>query len=196
MMKILFSASANARLDEEAAKQARFVKLASLIPNRQTEENQTSTSANPDIKTLEEFHKKLTDGTITNINETDYCGWSYLHYAAARNNFEAINMLLKFGADVNLTSKEKETPLYISVVFENLEAVNALLKGNANVNTYDSLGSHLLFIAEIQKNEKLNEILNLNQRKQTVDIYRNELLERKREKEMLFKLQKEKEFCR
>lgn len=196
MMKILFSASANARLDEEATKQARFVKLASLIPNRQTEESQTSTSANPDIKTLEEFHKKLTDGTITNINETDYCGWSYLHYAAARNNVEAINMLLKFGADVNLTSKEKETPLYISVVFENLEAVNALLKGNANVNTYDALGSHLLFIAEIQKNEKLNEILNLNQRKQTVDIYRNELLERKREKEMLFKLQKEKEFCR
>lgn len=196
MMKMLFGASTNTKLDEEAIKQARFVKLASLIPNRQTEERQTATSANPDIQTLEEFHKKLTDGTIKNVNETDYCGWGYLHYAAARNNVDAINMLLKFGADVNLASKEKETPLYISVVFENLEAVNALLKGNANVNTYDALGSHLLFIAEIQRNEKLNEILNLNQRKQTVDIYRNELLERKREKEMLLKLQKEKEFCR
>ena len=47
--------------------------------------------------------------------ETDICGWTPLHYAAARGNGDDIGELFKFGVDPNATDLAGWTPLHYAI---------------------------------------------------------------------------------
>ena len=47
----------------------------------------------------------ILDGTI-NINTQDYAGWSALHEACNKGYYDIVRMLVKHGANVNLSSHD------------------------------------------------------------------------------------------
>jgi ankyrin repeat protein len=119
------------------------------------------------------------------INETDSNKWGYLHYAAARNNSEIIDVLLKKGANIEEKNIDGKTPLYIAIMFESLDAIKILLENGANKNVYDNIGHHLLYSAELRKNEEINKLLNLEEEKKSINIYENSYITKLIEKAKL-----------
>ncbi len=156
--------------DTNAQRLENFKSICSLIPNKH---EFYASSANGEYKTLNQFKKKFEDGEIKDINAQDTLGWSFLHYAVARNNIEAINFIIKNGGNIEIKNIDGETPLFTATVLENIEAIKALLKLNANVDTRNKAGMHLLYLAEHKRNPKIGEILSLEQRKKYIDIYSN-----------------------
>jgi ankyrin repeat protein len=64
------------------------------------------------VKILERILNQLTDQKI--INELDNCGYALIHYFALVNYYEAIKLLAKFGANLNLMSEDGSYPLLIA----------------------------------------------------------------------------------
>ena len=154
-----------------------FKEILSYMPAKLVNGKQVISSASP-LASDELFVEKTEK--IKDINAQDDYGWGFLHYAVARNNIFAIDTLLKMGADIELKNKDEETPLFLAVVFEHLDAVKALLEKGANSDERNVLGNHLLYIAEIQKNLELSKMLDIENKKKEIDIYRNIKLERER----------------
>ncbi len=152
-----------------------FKSICALIPNKH---EFYASSAYSENKTLDKFEQKFRNGEIENINASDAFGWTFLHYAVSRNNIEAINFIVKNGGDIELKNEDGETPLFTATVLENLDAMKALIKLGAKIDTRNSLGIHLLYIAEHKKNSEIGNILRLEQKKKTIDIYSNPTIEK------------------
>ena len=83
-----------------------------------------------------------------NVNLQDYDGYTALHYAVKRKNFDAVSCLVHNGADVNLFTSSKQTPLMMACqLSHNMDAVNLLLNKGANVNLQDRVGQSALHFA-------------------------------------------------
>ncbi|AVP88027.1 hypothetical protein phytr_11010 [Candidatus Phycorickettsia trachydisci] len=55
-----------------------------------------------------------------------------MHYAARQNHADVVQLLIKFGADVNIMDDDQQTPLYIAVTDRHPDIVNFLIdKGKA-----------------------------------------------------------------
>ncbi|WP_449420526.1 ankyrin repeat domain-containing protein [Phormidium nigroviride] len=77
--------------------------------------------------------------------------------AAADNNIKALQLLLKFGIDLNTKSEdegdESWTPLMIATELRNIEFVEALLELKAEVNARDNNGKTALMLAAKYRND-------------------------------------------
>ena len=60
----------------------------------------------------------ILDGTI-DINTQDYAGWSALHEACNRGYYDIVELLIKHGANVNLSSHDG-TRLYNSFIAKSI----------------------------------------------------------------------------
>ena len=156
----------------------------SLIPANVTYAH----SARNDVHDMSLFEKALNDKIIKDINASDNLGWTFLHYAAARNNPDAIDFLVKHGADIELKNRESETALYLATIMENIDAIKELVKLGANIDTRNSIGNHVLFIVEHLRNNEIKNILQLEKNKETMDIYNNPKFDN------LYKIRLRKEF--
>ena len=76
------------------------------------------------------FRRALGPPEPTSLVDKD--GWSPLHRAAANNQVEAIDALLKAGANVNQLSKSQAPPLWFAAANNHREAVTALLDAGAD----------------------------------------------------------------
>ena len=101
----------NIEFTNETAKTVSFRSIVSLIPSK----TNFSSSARADLKDLSQFKNAINNGTIK-INAKDELDWTFLHYAAARNNAEAIEFLIKKGAKTEITNSDGETPLFIATI--------------------------------------------------------------------------------
>ena len=146
-----------------------FRSIASLIPAKTIFSN----SARLDVKDMSQFENALKTGLVKNINASDDLGWTFLHYASARNNAEAIAFLIKNGANTEITNSDGETPLFVATVLENVEAIRTLVKLGANVDIRNSSGDHILYIVDHMKNQEVKNALQLELKKKTIDIYSN-----------------------
>ena len=82
------------------------------------------------------------------VNLQDHVGYTALHHAVQRRNFDAVSCLVHNGADVNLfTSINKHTPLMSACQFHNMDAINVLLNKGADVNLQDRDGKSALHFA-------------------------------------------------
>lgn len=158
---------------DKSTRKKTLLKYVNLIPkdlnniaNNSFEETETSS---------EKFLELLNNGEI-NIMQKDSFGWGYLHYAAARNNSDIIKALIKKGANIEEKSIDMETPLLVAVIFENISAIKTLLKYDANKYIHDKDGNHLLYIAKIQNNKELNNVLNLENEMKNINIFENSIL--------------------
>ena len=55
-----------------------------------------------------------------------------LQFACVTNNYPAIELLLMYGANINLPDKEGNTPLMLAVMNEALESINSLMKSGCD----------------------------------------------------------------
>ena len=68
---------------------------------------------------------------------------------------KTIELLIKFGANINAIDKTKSTALHEAAFFENVDVVKALLKANAEYEILNSKGNTPLIIAYLKKNQQV-----------------------------------------
>lgn len=80
-------------------------------------------------------------------NARDDGGWAPLHLAAKYGLVEIINVLIKFGADINIRKLDSRVPLHVATMFKRVEAVDVLLKHGADIEAKDRDGRTALHMA-------------------------------------------------
>jgi hypothetical protein len=77
-----------------------------------------------------------------NPNQKDSLQWAPLHHAVKTDNanLDVITILVRYGADVNITDKHLRTPLHRAAQFGHVDAVRLLLRLGANPNAKDENG--------------------------------------------------------
>ena len=80
-------------------------------------------------------------------------------YAASRNNFSMLKLLLKLGAHPDSKNRLGWTPLMMATQSGNVMAVSTLIRYGANVNEKSSDRRSALFIAKENKNKKVADLL-------------------------------------
>jgi ankyrin repeat protein len=127
---------------------------------------------------LEEVRKLLEAGASP--DGVDPERWTPLMIAAEHENFEAINILLSFGADINKSDNYGQTPLYIAVDIsidgtiqsggkqgdEPTETILYLLEHGADLDAKNHNGKTPLDLAQSYQSQKiikfLSEYIRLN----------------------------------
>ena len=107
--------------------------------------------------------KRFLDSRPDFINSSLICD-PPLHYAIGLAGIEMVEMLIEYGADVNVVSQygaanNGETPLHLAINEEKWEIVQLLIEKGANVNIPDNDGQTPLFYAllEASPGSKLHE---------------------------------------
>ena len=75
-----------------------------------------------------------------------------LYAAVCNGHFEVVQILLKFGASVNITSCQQVTPLHEAAVQKNMKMLKALHKHGACLDVFDRYGLSPLCVALISNN--------------------------------------------
>lgn len=67
------------------------------------------------------------------VNMIDYNGWTALHHAAFKGDFEACAELIRNGANVNAYSTSIKTPLHLAANYNHPEIIHLLAQSGANL---------------------------------------------------------------
>lgn len=81
---------------------------------------------------------------------------SLLHWAADRGCAELVEILISFGANVNATDTDNQTPLHYAASCGYPECVKVLLKYNADVSLVDRDG---LDVKAVASDEAIKDLL-------------------------------------
>jgi hypothetical protein len=100
----------------------------------------------------------LDHGVDVNFQDEQY-GASALHAAAQGGREEIVKILLKRGADVNLKSKEGNTPLMAAAFNHHESVVKTLLAAGAEVNTKNQADETALSLAREELQEGIIQLL-------------------------------------
>ena len=71
------------------------------------------------------------DGDLNIIDEKKE---TLLHKASRNNHFEVVDILIKFGLDINAKNRYGDTPLHLAVQFRNAYVADKLVFEGADVN--------------------------------------------------------------
>src|SRR4051812_25562410 len=63
-----------------------------------------------------------------------------IHWAAANNRAEIVELFLHFGANANCLDEDGKTPLHRAAEAQAPDAVNVLIRHGAAINEWDNLG--------------------------------------------------------
>ena len=80
---------------------------------------------------ISQLQSKITN---TNVNYSDYSGWSSLLHAAQYGRLEIIKLLLDRGANIHHSDKYGYTSLLVAAQYRKLEVLQLLIREGANVN--------------------------------------------------------------
>jgi len=86
-------------------------------------------------------------------------GNTALHWAAACNHPEIVDLLLKMEADINVRNANKQTPLILACKEENMIVIQYLLGLHANVDIADQKGRTALHYAAWTGNSRVVKML-------------------------------------
>lgn len=76
----------------------------------------------------------------TMINKKNGYGWSALHIAARRGDAEAVELLVKSGARVDIRGKDGWAPIHLAAFYGHIAAVRSLAGCGADVNVRNEWG--------------------------------------------------------
>jgi ankyrin repeat protein len=94
---------------------------------------------------------------LKNRAQLDHIGWTPLHYACARGNYEVAQFLLSKGAIVDSLSLGDTTPLMMAVQSGNEYTVRLLLNYGANLQLRNQVGLTAVDIADIYNQPLISE---------------------------------------
>lgn len=100
------------------------------------------------IYSTSDFAEKMIDFSdimVTNYRDSE--GNSLLHYAAASQNSDMINLLLKKGLDLEARNSRKATPICIAAKEGNLTVLKIFEKTGADLSVLSNHGENLLITA-------------------------------------------------
>ena len=83
-------------------------------------------------------HKRHANSRFMNTTSNggaDAEGWTPLHVAASRGQFERVKQLIDAGADVNSKDIDCFTPLHTTIRFGHMECMKLLIQSGADVNS-------------------------------------------------------------
>lgn len=100
---------------------------------------------------LREYLESLEeDERIEQIRHVDGYGRAPLHLAAARDDAEAVQILLSFGADPDVRNKQGRTPLAMLAAYPwSAKSLNFLVERGANIHDKDRSGCAVIHVAAI-----------------------------------------------
>lgn len=86
------------------------------------------------------------------INKVGWNGMLPLHHAVLKGRFDLLQLLVRYGAEVNCVNNFFETPLHYACRRGGLQMVHFLLQNGADVNAVDKAGRSLMHFAAIGGN--------------------------------------------
>ncbi|XP_068673676.1 transient receptor potential cation channel subfamily A member 1-like [Montipora foliosa] len=92
----------------------------------------------------------LEQRSILEVNQLSDSGLSAMHYAARRNKKEVMQVLIDYGADLNVIASmgnKRLTPLHYAAWFNASEAVECLIQNGANAESSSAFGQKPLHCA-------------------------------------------------
>ncbi|OCK74430.1 ankyrin, partial [Lepidopterella palustris CBS 459.81] len=92
--------------------------------------------------------------TTSTIDERDAQGYTALAWAAARGDDAAVSLLLRYGANANISNSRKQTPLHMAAQSHDPRAKNimrSLIKAGADVDPSDFWGRTPLIYASAEQ---------------------------------------------
>jgi len=94
--------------------------------------------------------KKLLQKKFINIDDKFYKHkWSALHFAAMEDRVKVVQLLIDYGANINIRNKFGYTAMHSAVIEENIDALKCLVQNGADINARDDLGTTPLELATI-----------------------------------------------
>jgi len=106
-----------------------------------------------DIKGIE---RCLLNGANPNML---YFGESILHSECSKSNLKIIELLLRYGANVNARTETGLTPLHYAVIDDNIEVVKILLDYKADINAVTSLNESAFYSSVCHDMEEMIDFL-------------------------------------
>ena len=98
--------------------------------------------------------------SISDIDSTDSDGWTALIWAARRGDVNAVDLLIKAGADVNKSNNFGASALLATMRSEDLKCARVLLRAGANSDATDNQGFNALhFAAQYQNSRDIVKLL-------------------------------------
>ena len=80
--------------------------------------------------------------------------------AVIKKNAKAIKILIKNGADINITGEFEQTPLHLATTYGNLKFMKLLIHNNADIMQVDEKNLSVLDYANDEKDLKIIDYLN------------------------------------
>ena len=84
--------------------------------------------------------KSVLEKDASCVNSPSWHGITPLHRAATKGSLEFVEILLRFGADVNACNNFGETPLHFALHSAPLKVIHALLQQGADIRAADNAG--------------------------------------------------------
>jgi len=106
-----------------------------------------------EVKQLLEEHPDYVNTPLCNGSTNGICRASFLGYK------NIVNLLLKYGADINLRSSNGRSPLIWAAFREHLDLIDLLLDSGADTSIRDQDGLDAFEVAVIQVNYKAARML-------------------------------------
>lgn len=119
----------------------------------------TTTYTDEDHLDLEMLKLLLDNGADPSIGDAD--DWTILHAAASLGDKAAIDLLLKYGADINQQDVDGETPIFNTIYeVDDLETFVYLIKKGADLSVKNMYGMTLREVAEENGAKKITNWFN------------------------------------
>ncbi|WP_265034096.1 ankyrin repeat domain-containing protein [Wolbachia endosymbiont (group B) of Phalera bucephala] len=116
---------------------------------------------NGNVKLSESIFKSFLEkkGDINALTSCNNDNWALLHYAVHYSNFDMVSFLVDKGANIEIRSKEGQTPLHLAVEEAKQNIINLLLDRGADIEAKNNDGRTPLYLAAYNNDSGVIELL-------------------------------------
>lgn len=103
---------------------------------------------------------KFLSSRVKDIDHVDVYGWSALHYASKAGYANMVSFLIHHGANLNLLTNNKESPLSIAKKYGNLRITKLFLASGADTKEFLGMKKFFLTASSSEESKEISSFLN------------------------------------